>query len=572
MAKVVVVGAGVVGLSVARAARLKGHDVTVLEQGPAPNPQSASYDRHRMIRYPYGDASGYTRMVTDAFRAWDRVWTDIGARHFEDTGAIAISIEPGDYAAKTLATFRAIDIPHQVLQRDEIENLCPHLTLPTHAWAVTASPGGPLFADRIVEDLAKWLRAHQVSIAGGVVGCGTTCTELQTCCTSTCADLSMDPLNCGTCGSACNSPRVCGASACKGGWVGMSTPPASLVARSRAAVVAMGKRVFFWGGQDTNGNPLKDGAIYTPLNNSWTYLPFDTGVPTARIMATAVWTGSVVIVFGGSDVSGQNFYRDGAVYDPGQNSWSALPASNSIKTRSAPYGYWDGTRSIFWSGMGAFGAGITNVDRFDMTSWSVSKPGGDPGALIYPATGFDGSVMYVFGGQLNGNRSDKGYTYTASSDIWAPISKTGFVLSPRSSAFGAWDGTRFVVWGGRDDNNGLRSDGQYFSGGKWTSLSTGFGSAVPSARLLAFRRSGWAFQTSPGVVAFIGGQTSIQQGTLTTTGASYNVALATWTTIPQWPSMEPHEYGMGAWTGEEFVLWGGRDNNGVSSTGERWAP
>ena len=164
MAKVVVVGAGVVGLSVARAARLKGHDVTVLEQGPAPNPQSASYDRHRMIRYPYGDAPGYTRMVTEAFSAWDRVWADIGARHFEDTGAIAISIEPGDYAAKTLATFRAIGLPHQVLQRDEIEKLCPHLTLPAGAWAVTASPGGPLFADRIVEDLAKWLRAHGVTI------------------------------------------------------------------------------------------------------------------------------------------------------------------------------------------------------------------------------------------------------------------------------------------------------------------------------------------------------------------------------------------------------------------------
>lgn len=164
MAKVVVVGAGIVGLSVARAAKLKGHEVTVLEQASAPNPRSASHDRHRMIRYPYGDAAGYTRMVTEAFAAWDRVWADIGARHFEDTGALAISLADDDYAAKTLATFRAIDLPHKVLKRDEVEALCPHLRLPQQAWGVTVSPGGPLFADRIVGDLAKWLRAHDVAI------------------------------------------------------------------------------------------------------------------------------------------------------------------------------------------------------------------------------------------------------------------------------------------------------------------------------------------------------------------------------------------------------------------------
>lgn len=164
MSRIVIVGAGIVGLSVARAALQRGHKVVVLEQGSAPNPQAASFDNHRMIRYPYGAAAGYTRMVTQAFAAWDRLWSDLGTVHFENTGAIAISLEPGDYTHKTLETFRSVGLPHEVLDRSGIEALCPHLTLPGQAWGLVSFPGGPLFASRIVTELAKWVSAH-----GGVI-------------------------------------------------------------------------------------------------------------------------------------------------------------------------------------------------------------------------------------------------------------------------------------------------------------------------------------------------------------------------------------------------------------------
>jgi sarcosine oxidase len=167
MTRLLVIGAGIVGLSIARAASLRGHDVLVLEQGSAPNPEAASHDRHRMIRYPYGAAAGYTHMVTEAFGAWDRLWQDIGACHFENTGAIAISLEPGDYARKTLDTFREISLPHEVLDRQGVEALCPHLALPAQAWGVTAFPGGPLFAADILRDLTLWLQARNVRIETG---------------------------------------------------------------------------------------------------------------------------------------------------------------------------------------------------------------------------------------------------------------------------------------------------------------------------------------------------------------------------------------------------------------------
>lgn len=167
MARVVIIGAGIVGLSVARAALKRGHQVHMLEQGEVPNPHGASYDQHRMIRYHYGAALGYTRMVAPAFEAWARVWDDIGSEQFEDTGAIAISLEAGDYAAKTLEAFRETGIPHEVLDRDGVERLCPHLQLPEGAWGVVAFPGGPLFAGRIVTELARWVAQHGAVVEGG---------------------------------------------------------------------------------------------------------------------------------------------------------------------------------------------------------------------------------------------------------------------------------------------------------------------------------------------------------------------------------------------------------------------
>lgn len=160
MSRIVVVGAGIVGLSVARAARLRGHEVVVLEQGPIPNPQAASSDDHRMIRYHYGSAIGYARMVGDAFKAWDQVWDDLGAKHFADVGGISIAEKPGDYAHRTLATFREMDLPHEVLDREAVERLCPHFTLPEGSFGVVAHPGGALFARRIVEGLAAFVTAR----------------------------------------------------------------------------------------------------------------------------------------------------------------------------------------------------------------------------------------------------------------------------------------------------------------------------------------------------------------------------------------------------------------------------
>ncbi|HYP78415.1 MAG TPA: hypothetical protein VER12_20725 [Polyangiaceae bacterium] len=372
------------------------------------------------------------------------------------------------------------------------------------------------------------------------------------------------------CDVACSVNRPCVADHCTSGWASMADPPSMLVARSKAASVAMGNAVFIWGGLDSSGAALENGAIYDAQADTWTYLPRDTGSPSARIMATAVWTGSAsnkVILYGGSDAAGGMIYRDGAVYDVLGNSWSALPGNMMLSKRSAPYGYWDGTRAVFFGGQGGMMTVVPGADRFDLKGWSTSMAMGDPGLLGFPAIAFDGSVMYLQGGVIMGMRQDKVFAYTSSTDTWSSLSKS---LSPRTGAFGAWDGSAFVVWGGEDDM-GMRADGKTMTGTRWSEMTE---PSTLSPRRIAFRRSGWAFQVEPGVVGIIGGQTSTlgTGSVLATDGATYAVQSGEWTEIPSWPSLESHEYGIGVWTGKEFVLWGGRTQNLPTLTGERWTP
>jgi hypothetical protein len=403
--------------------------------------------------------------------------------------------------------------------------------------------------------------------ACSALNCGYTCCAAGGTALLSCTDTTRDFQNCGSCGVLCNMRRSCMSSACTPGWVAMAPPPVGFAARWRAASVAMGSAVFIWGGSDSTGGVLDSGAIYSPVTDAWTPVAKDANTPTARVLATAVWTGSVVVVFGGSDAAGTTPYKDGGVYDPVAKAWSTLPVAG--KARSSALGFWDGTKAIFYGGIGAYGAAVSGADRFDLTAWTPSSMAGDPGAVLGPAWAWDGAAMYLEGGLIGAARVDGVASYSSSTDAWANLSKS---LSARSNAFGVWDGSHFLVWGGRDDMGNLHNDGKYQGVAAWTTLAV---PGAPSARMAVPRRAGWIFQTSPGMIALLGGQTSLMgQGTFSTSGATYDVGAAKWTAIPAFPSGEAHDYGVAVWTGDEFVLWGGRTGAALtpSLTGERWKP
>ena len=112
-----------------------------------------------------------------------------------------------------------------------------------------------------------------------------------------------------------------------------------------------GSEMIVWGGTQNNGiTVLNTGGRYNPSNNNWTAT---TVIPTRRMLArfhTAVWSGNEMIVWGGID---ENFFPldTGGRYNPESNSWTATSLVNAPSAREFHTAVRTGSEMIVWGGL-----------------------------------------------------------------------------------------------------------------------------------------------------------------------------------------------------------------------------
>jgi hypothetical protein len=116
-------------------------------------------------------------------------------------------------------------------------------------------------------------------------------------------------------------------------------------ARFKHTSVWTGSKMIIWGGTD-GITYLNTGGIYDLPTNSWQ--PISTiNAPTGRVDHTAIWTGSKMIVWGGGGAAG---FNDGGMYDPTTNTWTPLSTINSPTPRGTHVTAWTGTEMLIWGG------------------------------------------------------------------------------------------------------------------------------------------------------------------------------------------------------------------------------
>ncbi|MBZ8134826.1 FAD-binding oxidoreductase [Afifella sp. IM 167] len=178
--KVLIIGAGIMGLSLAWALARQGISVEVFDQGPIPNPVSSSHDEHRINRHAYGKLGGYARLMPQAFKAWDSMWADLGVSHYEPTGGVYVLRHEDGWYDSTKAQLDELGVEFKDLPRDQLAARFPMLEPDGIERAVFVGGSGLLFPVRILTDLVVHLselgvrfhahtKVHEVDPERGVV-------------------------------------------------------------------------------------------------------------------------------------------------------------------------------------------------------------------------------------------------------------------------------------------------------------------------------------------------------------------------------------------------------------------
>lgn len=133
--------------------------------------------------------------------------------------------------------------------------------------------------------------------------------------------------------------------------------------RTNHSMVSTGERVIVWGGtgySDQGVRALNSGAIYNPKDNSWAALPVS-NAPYARDGHAAVWTGSHMLIFGGRNPvavepeengKGIEAYQTLGLFDLQKGEWSTPIISDVWMDRRFGAAVWTGHELVIWGGAG----------------------------------------------------------------------------------------------------------------------------------------------------------------------------------------------------------------------------
>jgi len=347
--------------------------------------------------------------------------------------------------------------------------------------------------------------------------------------------------------------------------------PNAPAARLHHTAVWTGSAMIVWGGQGSAGD-LNDGGLYNPGLNSWTSLPANlANAPGAREQHTAVWSGSEMIVWGGAGGSG--VLNDGGRYNPANSTWVYLPNTlgNVPGGRASHTAVWTGTNMIVWGGSGAAGD-LNDGGGYDpvANSWGYlpASLGGTPGARESHTVVWTGTEMMVWGGYSDaiGTLVDDGARYNPALNSWIYVPGSLAGTPPaRYEHTAVWTGTEMIVWGGGGVTGELNDGGRYNpSTGVWIYLAGTAGNVPPPRE---YHTAVWT-----GTQMLVWG--GVNNGGFLNDGGGYNPTADVWTylpgTAPNAPG--PREAHTAVWTGTNMIVWGGAGTNGFANDGGLFDP
>lgn len=371
-------------------------------------------------------------------------------------------------------------------------------------------------------------------------------------------DLAGNPLGADYSWSFTTSPTGIGS------WQA-TTSVGAPVSRGGHTAIWTGSEMIVWGGADSGtGLRLADGSRYDPSTNSWKPMSV---APFARTRHIAVWTGSEMIVWSGFGANSTSLPSSGAIYSPVTDSWRTMSSAGAPEGRTNATAIWTGTELIVWGGYaqgpvgGTPGPALGNGARYNPATdtWQPMAVTNGPGARSGYSAVWTGNRLIIWGGNtLSGAATNTGAEYDPATDTWQPLPASG-APTARAGHSATWTGSEMIIWGGAEQNVGPVNSGARYD---------------PIARAWQSTPTDCAVAGQSGHAAvWTGSELLIWGGLGASVGGRLNPTTANWRPIstisqPYTRDVPPPA----VWTGTEMIVWTGYGLISGPGAGARYLP
>lgn len=158
-ADVIVIGGGVMGAAAAYHLAKSGQRVLLLEQFTVGHTQGSSHGPSRIIRLAY-DGADYVQLARAAYALWDQLEAESNASLIFKVGGFDFGAPDAFMLDGIRATYEAVGVPFESLDRDEIMRRFPQFNVPEATIGYYQPDYSLLAADLCVATLVAQARRH----------------------------------------------------------------------------------------------------------------------------------------------------------------------------------------------------------------------------------------------------------------------------------------------------------------------------------------------------------------------------------------------------------------------------
>jgi glycine/D-amino acid oxidase-like deaminating enzyme len=167
---VVVIGAGIFGVTAALELRRRGRAVTLVDPGPVPHPLAASTDISKAVRLEYGADEGYTAFGERALAGW-RAWNrELGEELYHETGVLFLRrtpAGPGTFEGDSLTVLERRGHRPERMSSAQVRARFPAWNADRYSDGLFHAVGGWVESGRVVARLAERARTAGVVVREG---------------------------------------------------------------------------------------------------------------------------------------------------------------------------------------------------------------------------------------------------------------------------------------------------------------------------------------------------------------------------------------------------------------------